>query len=798
MLEEVRAVSAVCRRLGAALAFAAVSALAPAAFAQSPMVLWFDHPATDWEREGLPIGNGAMGAVITGEVAIERLQFNEKTLWTGGPGAEGYDFGLPDAPIADRVREVQSELDRRERMSPEETAAILGREPRAYGDYQTFGDLVIEAPAPSAVSEYRRDLNIEDAIGTVSYVADGVRYTRTYFASYPDGVIVMRLTADAPGRISFRARIDMPDNRSLETSAASGRIEARGALTSNGLKFNAQVQVEAEGGAVTSDAGGIAVEGADSVTLVLSAGTDYAVDYPTYRGADPRRAVTRRVDRAIARGFEALRTRHVADHRALFNRVSLDIGQAPIAAPIDRALAAYDGSDSAENRGLEALYFQYGRYLLIASSRAGSLPANLQGVWNRVTTPPWNADYHVNINLQMNYWLAETANLSETATPLFDFIESLQEPGGETARLVFGAEGWTLSLNTNAYGFTGLIAWPTAFWQPEAGAWLAQHMYEHYLFTRDIRFLRRRAYPIMREAARFWLDALVVDPRDGRLVVSPSYSPEQGDFSAGAAMSQQIVFDLFTSTSEAAALLGDARFKNEIDAALSRLDPGLRIGSWGQLQEWKEDWDVRDNEHRHVSHLFALHPGHQISPLTTADFAEAARVSLNARGDGGTGWSKAWKINFWARLRDGDRAHRLLGEQLRESTLPNLWDNHPPFQIDGNFGATAGITEMLLQSQDGVLDILPALPTSWPAGRVAGLRGRGDFTVDITWEAHAARELLLRSGAASVVRIRSGIFAGPARVIDVDRDEDVEYRLENSVALFAAEPGRVYRIYAIG
>lgn len=778
-----------------AAAFAALTLSAPpAALAEAPMVLWFDHPATDWEREGLPIGNGAMGAVVTGEVATERLQFNEKTLWTGGPGAEGYDFGLPQEPMIARVREVQAELNRRGRMSPEETAAILGREPRAYGDYQTFGDLVLEMNAPIAASEYRRELNIEDAIATVSYVADGVTYTRTYFASYPDGVIVMRLAADAPGCISFRANIETPDNRTVEAAATRGRIETRGALVSNGLIFNAQAQVVAEGGVVRSEDASVIVEGADSAMLVLSAGTNYAPNYPDYRGADPRRTVAQRVGRATARGFEALRARHVADHHALFSRVTLDLGQMQVAAPIDRALAAYDDGNSAENRGLEALYFQYGRYLLIASSRAGSLPANLQGVWNHVTTPPWNADYHVNINLQMNYWPAETTNLSETALPLFDFIEGLEAPGTETGRLVFGSEGWTLSLNTNIYGLTGLIAWPTAFWQPEAGAWLAQHMYEHYLFTRDARFLRRRAYPIMRGAARLWLDALIVDPRDGRLVVSPSYSPEQGDFSVGAAMSQQIVFDLLRNTSEAAALVGDAGFKREIDAALLDLDPGLRIGSWGQLQEWKEDWDARDNEHRHVSHLFALHPGHQISPLEAPEFADAARVSLEARGDGGTGWSRAWKINFWARLRDGDRAHRLLREQLRQSTLPNLWSNHPPFQIDGNFGATAGVAEMLLQSQGGVLDILPALPNAWPSGQVTGLRARGDFTLDVTWDGNAARQIMLRAGRSGPAQIRSSLCDGDARIVDVTSVQKIETKRENGICRFVARAGRTYRI----
>lgn len=469
------------------------------------------------------------------------------------------------------------------------------------------------------------------------------------------------------------------------------------------------------------------------------------------------------MDSAARTSYEKVRDTHVRDHRALFDRVALDIGQQLPDLPTDQLLARYTGGASPADRALEALFFQYGRYLLIASSRAGSLPANLQGVWNNSTTPPWSADYHSNINLQMNYWPAEVTNLAETTAPYDRYIEAMRAPGRQTAKEMFGTAGWVVHNETNPYGFTGVHDWSTAFWFPEAAAWLTQQMYEHYRFGGSTDYLRSTAYPAMKEAAEFWLANLRTDPRDGLLVVTPSYSPEHGDFTVGAAMSQQIVHDLLTNTLEAARTLGDApAFRGRLENALDRLDPGLRVGSWGQLQEWKADRDDPADDHRHVSHLFALHPGRQIEP--GGQWAEAAKVSLRARGDGGTGWSKAWKINFWARLRDGDHAHRMLAEQLKGSTLPNLWDTHPPFQIDGNFGATSGIAEMLLQSQHDTVDILPALPSSWPDGSVRGLRARGGFTVDVEWAAGQARRVVITASRNREVTVRSTLFTSGEKV----------------------------------
>lgn len=762
-----------------------------------PLALRFDAPAADWEREGLPIGNGALGAVVQGGIDREVLQFNEKTLWTGGPGSdEGYDFGLPDKPRTKALKAVRNTLAREGAMEPEAVAELLGRDPRGYGHYQNFGEVVLSFPSSGDIRDYRRELDIARALARVSYEDRGVTYRREYFASYPAGVIVVRLSADRPGSIDFAAALRVPDNRSAETAVESGRITVAGALEDNGLRYETQLQVVAEGGERRDTEKGVEVEGADAAWLVLGAGTDYAQTFPVYRGDHPHARVQKAVDGASAEGYGKVLAAHEADYRALFDRVALNIGQQMPDKATPELLAAYRGGDSAADRTLEALYFQYGRYLLIASSRTGSLPANLQGVWNHSNTPPWNADYHVNINVQMNYWPAEPVNLPETTAPLFDFVDSLVEPGRRSAEKLLGADGWTLFLNTNVWGFAGVIAWPTAFWQPEAGAWLAQHYYEHYLFGRDEGFLRERAYPVMKEAAQVWLDALVKDPRDGKLVASPSYSPEHGPFTMGAAMSQQIVFDLFTNVRQAAGLLDDTAFAKKVGKALDKLDRGTRIGSWGQLQEWKADLDDPDNEHRHVSHLFALHPGRQISVFGTPPLATASRVSLNARGDGGTGWAKAWKINLWARLLDGDRAHKLLAGQLRESTLPNLWSNHPPFQIDGNFGATAGMAEMLLQSQNGEVHLLPALPSAWSEGSVTGLRARGDITVDMRWSDGDLREATLYSGRSGTITLRTPILASPHHFFEKSSGRRVALDADKQAATFQARAGTAYVLAA--
>lgn len=782
------------------LLFAAAADAAPV-----PLALWYGTPAANWEKEGLPIGNGAMGAMILGGVGHDIIQFNEKTLWTGGPGAAGFDRGL--APVSQKnvLAKVQALLNAKGQARPEEVAALLGHPVSGYGDYQSFGAVKLnfagEAKKPAA---YRRSLDLETAVANVSYETAGGHITRQYFASYPAGVIVMRFAAQGGAKISFTAAISVPANRSAVQRSENGRITVSGALKDNGLRYETALQILPQGGTRRDNSdGSVTVSNADSAVLILAAGTNYAAHYPDYRGPDPHEGVSARINAASARGYEELYREHVADYQALFSRVALDLGGIAPAKPTDAVLASYGAGDSAADRYLEMLQFQYGRYLLLASSRKGSLPSNLQGVWNPSETPPWNGDYHVNINLQMNYWLADVTGLPEAAIPFYDFVDSLVVPGRVSAKRMFGAKGWTVFLNTDIWGFSGVISWPTAFWQPEAGAWLASQYYDHYRFSLDRDFLEKRAYPVMKGAAELWLDALVSDPRDGKLVVSPSYSPEHGPFSAGAAMSQQIVYQLFAETADAARLSGDGSFAQKLDTVRAKLDPGLAIGRWGQLKEWKADWDDPKDEHRHTSQLYALHPGYAISPEGAPQLAEAAKVTLMARGDSttshgeaGTGWSKAWKMNFSARLHDGDHAHHLLGQLLRENAMANLWDAYvgPPFQIDANFGSAAAIAEMLVQSQNGIVEITPALPKAWPDGSVTGLRARGDLMVGIVWKGGRVVSVDIVSGHDGEVVLRAAAFTGSFILKDVGDGAAVAVKGEGDLRRFMTLKNHHYRL----
>ena len=747
--------------------------------------LWYSRPAADWEREALPIGNGSLGATVFGGAPSERIQLNEKTLWTGGPGsAEGYDHGDWTAPRPGALAAVRQRIDTAGEVTPEQVAGLLGQPRRGYGAYQRLGDIHLGLAHPRPDPGYRRELDLSTAMARVRYQAGQVTHQREFFASYPHQAIVGRLWAETPGAVTLTVSL-APAPAGANLTVTGGLLVAHGALADNGLRYETRVLVRAEGGRLVSGGDRVTVTGADAVTLIVVAGTDYAPVWPHYRGPDPAPRLAARLDAAAATPYEKLRAAHIADYRALADRVSLDIGQTDPGLPTDELLARY-GAGGAADRWLEALHFAYGRYLLISSSRPGSLPANLQGVWNDSDTPAWSADYHPNINLQMCYWPAELTNLAETAAPLHDFIEALRTPGRVTARRMFDADGWVVHNETNPYGFTGVHDWPTAFWFPEAAAWLCRHLWEHYLFTLDGDFLRERAYPVMREAAELWLSTLHTDPRDGTLVASPSFSPEHGGFTAGAAMSQQIVWDLLVATVDAGDRLGEDT--EALEAVLGRLDQGLRVGAWGQLREWKHDADDPTDTHRHVSHLYALHPGHQLAPPRRPDLAEAAAVSLRARGDGGPAWSRAWKMNLWARLGDGDRAHRLLTGLLRECTLPNLWAVHPPFQLDGNLGAVAGVAELLVQSHLGWIDALPALPAAWPDGSVTGLRARGGFTVDVWWRAGEATAVELAADHTGPVTVRCAALTGRP-VVDLTDGAPVPV-VEST---FTAQAGHRYR-----
>jgi alpha-L-fucosidase 2 len=740
----------------------------------SQLKLWFNKPASDW-NEALPVGNGRLGGMIFGNVRHERLQLNESSVWSGA----SVDFVNPKAKSSlPKIRKLL--FDGRYAEAQDLAQQDIMGNKKVESSYQTLGDLWLDfSHVEHSINNYRRELDIETAVAKVSYEVNGIQYTREVFSSATDQVIVMRLTADRAKSISVNLHVSRPGNKALIKNDNETLWMREHVNNGVGVKLISAFKVLTDGVANSTDTS-IVVKNADAVTILVSAATDYEKQ-------DFEAICKNNLQNASSQSYDELKKKHIEDYQQYFNRVSFDLGVTDaIYFPTDARVAAIQQGNV--DPQLISLYYQFGRYLLISSSRPGGLPANLQGIWADGLTPPWSADYHININIQMNYWLSELTSLSELHEPFLKFINALREDGKKTARDMYGVNGAVAHFTTDAWHFTETYGQPRWAMWPMGMAWSVEHLWDHYLFTNDEKYLREFAYPAMKDAAMFCKEWLVKDPSTGNFVSGPSISPENGFKTAdgkiatmvmGPTMDHMIIRELFVNTIAASQVLKtDAAFAASLNNMLKKLAP-TKLGSDGRILEWTKSFEEPEPGHRHISHLYGLHPGKELTKDSV--LMKAARKTIDYRlshGGGHTGWSRAWIINFFARLHDGDAANENLQALLRKSTLPNLFDNHPPFQIDGNFGATAGITEMLLQSHTDEIQILPALPKAWPKGSIHGICARGGFVVDIDWENEVAMRISVFSKVGGPIKLRNG-----AKVIALTIEKGKNYTFNGKLEL---------------